>query len=162
MLVVLETSFGINFLYVSQLPENSYFATSLMPKKLFNNFRPPVLASKINKQIMLFPAPFLDVIFLMYFILFFNDRFGDPLRNPVGAKMGPKIDNVRQIVEKCMRISGPGAFCSRPAFPELIIITVPFGPTGLNRSFFLCRFAYFLFAAFLCAIFHTTFLSLFS
>ena len=55
--VVCSTSFGTNFLYVSQLPENSYFAACIMRNAWFCFPKPPILASKPS-QIMMFQDTF--------------------------------------------------------------------------------------------------------
>ena len=61
-----------------------------MRKPLFYNFRPLILASKIDQQIMFFLSRFLHLLFLICLIVFKNGRFGDPLENPMGSKMVPK------------------------------------------------------------------------
>ena len=119
-------SFGTNFLYVSQLPDNSYFATIIMRKHfLFYHFRLPMLASKNQSKnnICCRPVSWTSLFSFLYFSK--NDRFWDPPQNLVGAKMGPKI-----LSNQCMTFSSPGGFVSRPAFTETIVITVPFGPSG--------------------------------
>ena len=67
-----------------------------MRKPLFYNFRPLVLASKINQQIMFFQSRFLDLIFLE------TGRFGDPLQNPMGSKMVSKSTKWRQTSEQIL------------------------------------------------------------
>ena len=80
-----------------------------MRKPLFNHLRHPILASRINQQISLFPTRFLD---LMFFIVFqFCQKMldlGTSLQNPVGTKMRPEIDNLFQNVKKlheCFRVA---------------------------------------------------------
>ena len=49
---------------------------------------------------MFFQSRFLDLLFLNLFKIFLkNDRFGDPLQNPMGAKMAPKSTKWRQKIE---------------------------------------------------------------
>ena len=61
-----------------------------------------------------------------------------------------------------MIVSRPGGFYSRPAFPETIIITVLFEPSGFQKVIFSVQIVSFtVFSVFLCAICYTTFLSLF-
>ena len=58
----------------------------------FCNFRPLILASKIDKTIMVFQSRFLDLPFLIVFQIYFkNDRFRDTLQDPMGAKKVPKL-----------------------------------------------------------------------
>ena len=53
-----------------------------------------------------------------------------------------------------MNVCGCGGFVSRPAFPESMIITVPFGPSGFKKDHFCrCRLAHFLFFLFFCVLF---------
>ena len=62
-----------------------------------------------------------------------NDRFGDTFKIEWAPKWDPKSTKWRQFVNKCMFVAaacGPGRFVSPPAFPETIVITVPFGPSG--------------------------------
>ena len=96
-LVVLGTSFGIIFLYVSQLPANSYFATGMMRNLLFYNFWPPILASEMNQQMMSFQTPVFDFILLNFHYCFLKSskssgrQNGTPNR-PSGATLINNID----------------------------------------------------------------------
>ena len=100
--VVWGDSFGINFLQVSQIPANSYFATRITRKPLSYYFRPPILASKINQTIMCFQNRFLDLLFSFLFLIKMID-VGTPSKSdgyqnggqnqPSGATMAPT--NVR-------------------------------------------------------------------
>ena len=61
-----------------------------------------------------------------------------------------------------MKLSGCGGFFSRPAFPETMVVTVPFGPSGFQKVIVSMQIGSFpVFSDFLCAICYTTFLSLF-
>ena len=59
-----------------------------MRKPLFYNSRPSILESEIDQKLIFVQTPFLDLIFLILCYLFQRG----PLENPVGAKMGSKID----------------------------------------------------------------------
>ena len=130
ILLISGTSFGINFLSISQIPPNSYFATNIMRTLCFYNFRPLILASKINKKTHVFYNPFLGPHFshLFSFCLrtvdlgtpFKSSRRQNETQNrPSGATL-PKIS---MFYFRRWRVF------SRPAFPKTIIIIVPFAPS---------------------------------
>ena len=75
-------------------PRKLIFATRIIRKPIFYHFRPSILASKTNKQLMCFPIRFLDLIFPICFQFVSKYLIWGPLQNPVGAKMGPTIDQV--------------------------------------------------------------------
>ena len=79
--------------------------------------------------------------------------------------MGSEIDNFHQTVNtNCMKLSGCGGSFSRPAFPETIVIIVPFGPSGcLKYNLFDADLLMFGFVLLLCVcvLFCTTFLHFF-
>ena len=144
MLVVLGTSFGINFLYVSHFPENSYLATRIMRQHLFYNFRPPILASKANQQIMFFPTRFLDLICLFDFFQKLS-IVGPPFKIQWALKWDPKSIIFAENSKSSKSFCGGGGFDSRSVFPETIVITVPFGPSAFLKIIFRCRLAHCLF-----------------
>ena len=50
---------------------------------------------------------------------------------------------------------GGGGFCSRPVFPETMVVTVPFGPSGFLKVMFSMQIgSFYVFSVFLCAIFY--------
>ena len=68
MLIVLRTSFGINFLCISPLHENLYFVTFIIRNACCCFSRPPILASKVHPITMFVQGTFLDTL-LFNFIL---------------------------------------------------------------------------------------------
>ena len=79
------------------------------------------------------------------FLFFFfsnNGRFLDPLRNPKGSKMAPQIDQWAPkgannlIVQRHFR---------DPSFHETMVINVPLGHRGFERSLVRLRLAHLLF-----------------
>ena len=65
-----------------------------MRKLIFYNFRPLILAPKIDKQIMFVQSRFLDLLFLIVFCLFVFPKMvdlGTPIRNRMGVKMATDI-----------------------------------------------------------------------
>ena len=87
-------SFGINVLYISQFAENSYF-TSIMRKACFGLSRPPILTPKTNPKIKVFSRHLPAHPFFKSYVDFMEKHsICEPLQDPVGFKMGPKIDQV--------------------------------------------------------------------
>ena len=77
--IVLGILFGIDFHDVSQLLENSCFATCIMWNPCFWFSRPPIMASKIHPKIMSFQDAFLDTLFDDFMVILCeNDHFLDP------------------------------------------------------------------------------------
>ena len=109
-----------------------------------------------------FSNPLLGPYFSHWFS-FKNNRLGGPLQNPAVAKMRPEINMFRRIVKKLHEIFRMLRFFSRPTFPETIVITVPFGPSGFQKVTLGRDTGSFSdLSAFLCAMFYITFLSLLS
>ena len=69
-----------------------------MRQPLFYHFRPLILASKFNHQIMFFQSSFLELLFLIVFIFFRNGRFWDPHSKSDGIKNGCKIYHVVEML----------------------------------------------------------------
>ena len=90
--IVLGTSFGFNFLYISQLPESSYFATGIMRNAWFYLSRAPISRSQIHPQIMFFQ----DCTSIFQVLCGFYKKIvvWGTLKNPVGANMGHQRDQV--------------------------------------------------------------------
>ena len=66
-----------------------------MRKPLFEHFGPPIWASKIKQQSYCFPPPFLDILFFNFMLICSKKRsLWGPIRNPVGANTGSKINEV--------------------------------------------------------------------
>ena len=76
---------------------------------------------------MFFQSRFLDLLFLIVLSVFIlNDRFGDPLKNPMGAKIASKKkNNINHGFSMIIK-----QFCFEPCFHETIEITVPLGHRG--------------------------------
>ena len=107
-----------------------------MRKHIFYHFRPFILASKIDKQIMFFQSSFLDLLFLNLFKIFLkNDRFGDPLQNPMGAKMAPKSIKWRQKIEKSKMSGTKHGFV--PVFFQTLFSQNPSNPCAVGTSWLL-------------------------
>ena len=81
-----------------------------------------------------FIGPHFSHLFYLSFLFFFffkNGRFGDPLSKSSGRQNGT---HNRQLSKKMfMNVSAGGGFYSRPAFPETIVITVPFRPSVFQK-----------------------------
>ena len=135
----------------------------MMQKQIFHPFRRPILASKINQQIMVFPTHFLDLIFPICFrFLSKMIDFGTSFKIKRSPKWVPKPTMFAKMSKSCMIFSGCGFLCSRPAFPEIILTTVPFGPSVFSKVIFSMQIGSFsVLSDFLCAICYITFLSLF-
>ena len=132
-----------------------------MRKPFFYHFKPLILVSKINHKIMFFSKPFLGPVFSHLFSIFFKDgRFGDPLQNPMGVKMVAKIS---QVVPQWHRQVYRAPFFFKPCFHETIKqILCRWDIVAFKRSFLSMEIGYFyVFVAFLCALFYTTGLSFF-
>ena len=101
-------------------------------------------------------------LFQFYIDVIGNGRFGDPLKIQRAQKWDPKSTKWRQIVKESMSVSGSGGFCcSRPAFPETIVITAPCGPSGFLKVICSMEIGSFSVAyVFMCAICYTKRLSL--
>ena len=128
IVVVLGSSFCISFLYVSQLPE-SYFATGIMRKPLLYHFRPPILASNINKKQGFFqPVSWTSFFHLLFEFVQKLSILRPPLKIQWAPKWNPKPTNFEKVSKSCINLSEWRWFVSRPAFPETIVITMPFGP----------------------------------
>ena len=85
--------FGINFIYISQLPENLYFATCIMRNACFCFSSPAMLVSLFKSNV--FPRHVPGHPFSWFYVDFMrNGSIWAPLPNLVGAKMGSKIDHV--------------------------------------------------------------------
>ena len=82
ILLIVWYPFGINFLYISQIPENSYFAICIMRNACFCYFRPPILVHKSSFSIHIPGHPF-----KFYDDFMWNWSIFGPLQNPVGAKI---------------------------------------------------------------------------
>ena len=80
ILIICWIPFGINFLYISWLPENCCFATSIIRNSCFtfNTFH---FGIQINSKTMFFQGAFLDILFdYLMLISCENCRFGDPFK----------------------------------------------------------------------------------
>ena len=78
-----------------------------MRKPLSYNFRPPILASKINQQIMFFPTRFLDRIIFIFYFFFKNWSIVGPLQHPMRTKAAPQIRQVAPKLRKPRSLDGP-------------------------------------------------------
>ena len=111
--------------------QKTHFATCIMRKPLFYNFRHPILASKINQQIVFLPTRFLDLMFLICFRFVSKTvDLGTPFKIQWAPKWDPQSTVFCKLSKRCMKRSAGGGFYSRPAFPETKLTTVPFGPSG--------------------------------
>ena len=77
-----------------------------MRKPLFNNFGPPISASKVNQRIMFVHPPSWTSFFSCY-VHFSKNALWGPFQNPVGAKMGRKIDHVAPTNRKITILEAP-------------------------------------------------------
>ena len=88
-----------------------------MRKHLFYNFRLLILASKIDQQIMFFKSRFLDLLFLICFILFFKMvDLGTPFKIRWAPKWQPKSTKWRQTVENVRCSYAHNAFLFQTLF----------------------------------------------
>ena len=72
-----------------------------MREPLFNHLRPLILASKSINKSCFFQSRFLDLLFFHFVYIFFkNGRLWNSLRNPMGSKMVPQIDQCAPKVAK--------------------------------------------------------------
>jgi hypothetical protein len=67
ILIAFGTHFGTNFLYISRLPENLYFSTSIKRNARFNLPNPLILGPNFNQNLMCFRVSFLDTLFSSFF-----------------------------------------------------------------------------------------------
>ena len=95
MLVLLGNPFDFNFLSMSQLAENSYFAKLIMRNACFGFPNPSILISKINPKITFFKTPscipFLMLLLVSYtlfaaFILLSKEIQWVPKWDPTSTK----------------------------------------------------------------------------
>ena len=110
---------------------------------------------------MFFPTRFLDLICLIGFRLCSKMvDLGTPFKIQWKPKCVPKFTIFAKLSKSCMTVCGPGGFCTRPAFPETIITSVPFGPTGVLKVTFGRGMGSFSdLSVFLCAMYYITCLS---
>ena len=132
-----------------------------MRKHLFYNFKPPILASKIDKQIVFCPTRSLDLIFIIFLIVHKLVDFGTPFKIQWAPRWEPKSTIFSKLSKSATFFSQWNCFFSRPASPETIVITVPFGPTGFEKVIRWMKAHFMFVSAFLCAIFVTAFPSCF-
>ena len=94
----LEYNFPSNFATPLKLQQ------SIMRKTISYQFRPPILASKINQNIIFAQTP--SWTSLLSFCIDFLQKgsLWGPLQNPVGAKMPPEIDQVAPKVSKTQMV----------------------------------------------------------
>ena len=81
----------------------------------------------IKQQIAFCQTRFLDLIILMFFDVFKKLSILEPPSKSSGRQNGTQN---RQLSPNCKKVAAGERFLSRPAFPETIVITVPFGPSG--------------------------------
>ena len=108
MLVVCWTPFGINFLYISQLSENLYFATRIMRNACLSKNLPLGHQKSIPKSCF-FKTPS-RIHFLFYFMLISYEinRFGVPFKIQWAPKWDPQSTKWRQRITKnmfCFRVT---------------------------------------------------------
>ena len=70
-----------------------FIATHIMRTFIFYNSAPPILASKINQQIMFFRTPFLDITFLFVMLMLKKKTSGTPSKSG-GRRNGTQIHQV--------------------------------------------------------------------
>jgi hypothetical protein len=108
-----------------------------MRKPLFYSFRPFILASKNDQQIMFFQSRFLDFLFHIFLDFFQNWSILGPPSKSDGIQNG---NQNRPSGAKMLEILSVGMptlrFVFKPCFHETIVILVPLGHRGFQKVIF--------------------------
>ena len=124
--IVLGTSFSIIFLYNSQFPENSYFATIIMRNACFYFTRLSVWRSKIYQQTMFLKRHLFFKIYADFIELLDS---GIPSKSSVRQNVTPNRPSFARLLSRepgNLRCTG---IFSRPVSPRLFGLTCTFCTT---------------------------------
>ena len=103
-------------------------------KTSFVQFQASHFTIKNRSKNHVFSKPFLGPPFSHFFPMFSkNGRFWDPLRNPMGSRMSPKIDQVAPNIAKNLT---SWRHIRDPGFHETIVILVPLEHRGFYKVIF--------------------------
>ena len=133
-----------------------------MRKPLFTISGLPLWHQKsINKSCFSNPLSWTSFCFYLIFNVYQNCRFGDPLQNPMGAKIGPQIDNALQIVKKFHEIFRRWRVLFATSFSWNQSNSCAVWTYWFLKGYFSMQIGSFsLLSTFLCVMFHITFLLL--